>query len=401
MNINPLTSNQNPAQAHNNLQKTSHQNDEASKTHQGSNENAIRPPSVHEARKILNDKIIAALDKTLTQSNQTSLFELDPADFTPDKVADRILSFIGAAFANIPAGDKSGQLERLEQARKGVEKGFNDAKEILEGLGAFKDGIAENANKTYDLIQNGLDKIAANIESGASVLDGLFSKNGLQAGQSNEAVSLERSTSSKQSFEFELTTRDGDKVTINVSQSNASHDAVSVNNSGDESTTTFSSSRLSESGYSISVQGNLDEGEMSAIDSLMKKLTDVSDKFFSGDTQGALDKVSNLGYNTSEIASFSLDLNTVQQTRETAVYQQVGGTSQNASINQLIQPLQDYASKLGEAHQQFIDSLSQQGEGRFQALLNQITDINHIFPDKNSMNQFNELNTALLDRLQS
>ena len=404
MNIKLLGTNSNPTQsvylqsANSNRQYiTKRPNaDSAQATNKSTDNNSIHAPTVQEARKLLNDKIIAALDKTLTQSNQTSLYELDPADFTPQKVADRILSFVGAAFSNIDNSNKERQNQRLEAAREGIEKGFNDAKAILEGLGAFEDGIADNANKTYDLLQTGLNQIATNIDAGVSVLQSLFqsSENNAIATQGNR---LEKSTSLEQSFSLELKTQDGDKVTININRLDASHSSAYSANSTEEKTTAVSSSRLTESGYSISVNGALDQGEVTAIDKLLAKMTEVADKYFSGDTQAALDKVSQLGFNSSEIANFSLDLKEMQQTKATAAYQQFGGTENSPQLSQLMSPLQEYAGKLSEAHHQFAASeLLDDNNKAFMQLLNQVTNSNHIFPDKAKVNQFEEFNASIL-----
>jgi hypothetical protein len=361
---------------------------------------SIQAPSVAEARKLLNDQIIASLDKTLTQSNQTSLFELDPADFTPEKVAERILSFVGAAFSDIETGDKTAQLEKLEQARVGIEKGFNDAKDILEGFGVFKDEIADNANETYDLLQQGLNKIAVNIESGVSVLEGLFNRDN----SLNNVYNTERATILQQSFEFELTTKDGDNVIINVNHLEASHNSGSRTEADDGSITALNSASLTQSGYSISFDGQFDNDELDAIDKVLKDLTGVVNRYFSGDTQASLEQVSNLGYNTVEIASFSLNLKEIQQTRATSVYQQVSELGSkdvgSANLGQFIKPLQEYATQLSEVYRDFIRNQHfDNTQNQFQQLLDQIVGINHLATDKNELDQFNRLNTEILQRI--
>jgi len=358
-------------------------------------EDAARGISVPEARKLLNDKILAALDKTLTQSNQTSLYELDPADFTPEIVADRILSFISAAFSNIDSTDKEGQRDKLEQARQGVEKGFNDAKEILEGLGVFKGDIADNANKTYDLLQQGLDKIAANIESGASIVEGLF-------GSGNQ-LATDKSTLFQQSFNFELTTKDGDKITININKLEASHESAFITESENQSQLGHSSTTLSQSGYSIAIDGQLDDEEVAAIDKLLSEVTEVANNYFSGDTQAALDKVTSLGYNSSEIASYSLSMKEIQQTKATSTYQAIGELQNDKSsrnvLGQIIQPLRDYAALLTEANGLFSENRTGEDKGPFQQLLDQIARLNGLYGNEDEQDQFNELNSAVLERL--
>jgi len=38
----------------------------------------------------------------------------------------------------------------------GIDTGFSEAREILDGLGVSEGGITENIDKTYDIIQDGL-----------------------------------------------------------------------------------------------------------------------------------------------------------------------------------------------------------------------------------------------------
>ena len=42
------------------------------------------------------------------------------------------------------------------QAREGVEKGFAEARKILDGMGMLKGRVAEDIDSTYDKIQAGL-----------------------------------------------------------------------------------------------------------------------------------------------------------------------------------------------------------------------------------------------------
>lgn len=356
-------------------------------------EDSLRGITVPEARKLLNDKILAALDKTLTQSNQTSLYELDPVDFTPEKVADRILSFIGAAFSNIDSNDKDGQREKLEQARQGVEKGFNDAKEILEGLGVFKDEIANNANKTYDLLQQGLDKIAANIESGASIVDGLF-------GSANQ-LATDKRASYELSFDFELTTKDGDTVTIRLNTLEATHETEYGRESENLSGNAYRSTTLSQSAYSISIDGQLDDDEVAAIDKLLSDMTTVAEQYFSGETQAALDKITSLGYNTAEIASYALNMKETQQTKATSTYQAIGELQNDKPsrnvLGQVIQPLQDYAGLLTEVNGLFDGSQVDKEKGPFQLLLDHIARLNGLYENEEKQTQFSDLNAALLE----
>ena len=82
-------------------------------------------------------------------------------DFSPEAVADRIVSFATGFFGAYAGrhGDES-QNEQLDGFMDliggAIEKGFEEAREILEGLGVLQGDIASNVDTTYDLIQQKL-----------------------------------------------------------------------------------------------------------------------------------------------------------------------------------------------------------------------------------------------------
>lgn len=92
-------------------------------------------------------------------------------DFSPEAVAERIVSFATAGFAAYTErhGDQP-QDEQLngfmELIGGAIQQGFEEAKEILEGLGVFQGTIADNANQTYDLIQEKLAAFAEQVTQG-------------------------------------------------------------------------------------------------------------------------------------------------------------------------------------------------------------------------------------------
>ncbi|MCL2830602.1 MAG: DUF5610 domain-containing protein [Betaproteobacteria bacterium] len=87
-------------------------------------------------------------------------------DASPEATAGRILSistgFFDAYAAQNPGKDRD-QLatDFVALIRGGFEKGFNDAKNILDGLGVLKGDIAEGIQRTFDLVQKGYDDFLA------------------------------------------------------------------------------------------------------------------------------------------------------------------------------------------------------------------------------------------------
>jgi len=102
-------------------------------------------------------------------------------DASPEATAERILSMSTAffgAYAQGHAGEPADEVAKnfVELIRGGFEQGFQEAKEILEGLGVFSGEVETGVMKTYELVQKGLDDFLAGLlqpaESEAADEDG-------------------------------------------------------------------------------------------------------------------------------------------------------------------------------------------------------------------------------------
>lgn len=84
-------------------------------------------------------------------------------DTSPEATAERIVSMTMGTFgkfqelhAELP---ESEQIDRfLELISLGIDQGFGAAKDILEGLSVLKGSIADDIGKTYELVQQGLER---------------------------------------------------------------------------------------------------------------------------------------------------------------------------------------------------------------------------------------------------
>lgn len=82
-------------------------------------------------------------------------------DFSPQATADRIVSmstaFFGKYAENHPGKDLETALNDFTKLiGGGIEKGFTEAREILDGLKVLEGDIASNIDKTYELVQSGI-----------------------------------------------------------------------------------------------------------------------------------------------------------------------------------------------------------------------------------------------------
>lgn len=89
-------------------------------------------------------------------------------DVSPEATAERIVSlstgFFSAFKEQNPELTTEEQIERFSDIlSKGIDKGFSEAREILDGLQVLQEGsIAENIDKTYELVQQGLQAFREN-----------------------------------------------------------------------------------------------------------------------------------------------------------------------------------------------------------------------------------------------
>ncbi len=305
--------------------------DEADSSHE---QNAT--PSAQQA---LNQQVLASLQSTL-ESDGLALPTLDQAaDFAPEKVAERILGFIQGALAGLPETQRD---EVLQQARAGVEQGFAEARGILDELGVLGGEIAANVDRTYGLIQAGLERLAAPSDPPPAV-------------QSAAVASLQSlSYETSQTTRIQIETRDGDRVTIDVSRlagvsrSSIALEGASLSETGAQSLSLRATqeSRYTSASLAYSVQGELDADEEKAIGQLIKRIDHLSDRFYAGNVQAAFKQAVNLNYDRDELAGFSLSLEQTVSRQAVSAYAEVAGQS-------AVSPATELAGYLGEMRSLF------------------------------------------------
>lgn len=266
-------------------------------------------------------------------------------NYSPDKVADRVLGFIEQRLkSETAAGADTTKLDSLmAQAREGVEKGFAEARKILDGMGVLNGKVAEDIDSTYDKIQKGLQGLEQSYIS--NVQDS-------SASQVSAAAYSERLSAQSETFDLQVTTRDGDRLRISVAAASASWSQAAVTASSDGKSSsavyTSSSGSLQIGGFQVQVEGELDDEERAALEDLFGQVRDLSNQFFAGDLAGAFDRAMQLDMDGSQLASMSLRLTqtTVRQATDaySAVAQQ-GGQAASAVNDALV----DYARGLLDA----------------------------------------------------
>ena len=122
-----------------------------------------------------NDPLSVVLKTALTGINEAlkgdygdnAIQNAVSQDNTPEGTASRIVS-LSTAFYEAYKQQNPGQDEEttlnnfVNTLKKGVDQGFKEARDVLQGLKVLNGDIASNIDKTYDLVQQGYsDFIAA------------------------------------------------------------------------------------------------------------------------------------------------------------------------------------------------------------------------------------------------
>ncbi|MGQ7957134.1 DUF5610 domain-containing protein [Pseudomonas sp. SP16.1] len=312
-------------------------------------------------------------------------------DFTPEKVANRILGFIEQRLqGEAVAGADPAKLQKLlGQAREGVEKGFEEARKILDGMGGLAGKVASDIDDTYQRIQDGL-----------AGLDQRFGAGAPAAGQVAAAGYSQRLAAQAETFDLSVTTRDGDRLRISVAQASASWSQTRFAGVGAGGGGALAASRESGSlltgAWQVGVEGELDEQEVEALERLFSQVQDLSNKFYAGDLAGAFDRAMDLQMDGEQLASMSLRLTQTSVRQATDVYGAVAG--QGGQAASAVSPsLQEYAQGLLEALHGAGD-LARDAKGLLTDLLKGGFSLDERF-DPPRLEKAERLNRSLLDGL--
>ena len=317
-------------------------------------------------------------------------------DYTPEKVAGRILGFIEQRLQSEQAAgaDPSKLKGLLEQARSGVEKGFAEARKILDGMGVLQGKVASDIDDTYQKIQDGFSDLDKRFNPDAALVEG----------STNIAAYSERFAAQAETFDMEVTTRDGDRLSISIAQASANWSqsgvVASSNGNGSALVASSQSGSMQICAWQVSVEGELDEEERGALEKLFGQVQELSDKFYSGDLSGAFDRAMALDMDGEQLASMSLRLTQTTVRQATDAYSAVaqdGGQAASAVNSSLIDYAQGLLDALRSANQ-----VAEEGTAKT-SLLDMLKggfSLDERF-DSGRLDKAEQLNSRLLDGLQN
>lgn len=275
-------------------------------------------PSGQTTRPFERENLPVLVGRDIANNGITKYERVDK--ISSQQAADTILNFITQRIELDKANgaNQDQLLERLDQGLKGFIKGFNEAKDQIEGMGLLTSDLSEEINDTFAQVTNGIEQLRERIT-------GINSDNNLTTTDVSR-VRLAGQTYESTSFSLSLTTQDGDEITIEVSRSNQSRFSATQNSNGNSSSLNIKQQSTSSSSFNLIVNGELDDDELAAINQLLQDVDAIATDFFAGRFDEAFAQASELDINREELSSLNLQLQKTTTTKALASYQT---TSQN------------------------------------------------------------------------
>lgn len=276
-------------------------------------------PSLREpagALSSLQEKALGAIAREIPGMDVSGLKKLDPNEYTPEKVADRITSFVAMGLENARARGKSEEeIQALyESAVKGAEQGFKEAKDILSNLKVLEGNVAEQVGATEKLTFEGLAKLSPNqAKTEAQAPAAATATSGLAVAERYQNA---------EDFSLKLKTRDGDEVEISFSRNFEAQGSFAVSQDGEGNSAAVMDISQSEStGYQFSVKGDLSEDELKAIQTLVQDVGHLAKNFFGGDVQKAFEQAPDVRFDASQLASMNLTMSRSESYSAARIYE--------------------------------------------------------------------------------
>lgn len=262
------------------------------------------------------------------------------SSFDGEQVQSVVLANVERRLSQARANGASGaEIERLkDQAIKGASKGFQEAKDIIRGMGRLSPDMEEK-----------IDATLANMQQ--AIKDEDFSL----VRQKKEAVSSAPAADklwsqgyyrTQQSVNLQLRTTSGKSIDINISQNQEV--LQNLKKSGGE---LLSQWQMQSAGaISFVVQGDLTAEEKDAVSKLIGQVGQIAERFFTGEIDEAYQLAQDLQLPDDQLASLSLSMRQ-EQTKATSMYQQQG-----EGMPMALMPLGVAARSLEDLRQQAIAS---------------------------------------------
>jgi len=349
----------------------------------------------------VHSKLEQALDaKTSKLEQEIAEQQLAQQEERSDAAANNILKFIEHQLQqDVKDGSSQEQLEsRINAALEGFDLGYSEATEILSDLELLNPALSSEISMTKEKVLAGIEQFKVDY-LGQEPSSPIESEPNAIATENEAAMAQQQTSEQANDFSFELTTADGDKVTINASALMASSSqagAYSGTVDGKQVEMAYMShSEYKESNFAFTVEGDLDEQELKAINNLLNQVNDLAVDFYQGDVSQAFDKALELNYDSSEISEFSISLTQIKNFTAYQAYQTDKPIFNQNAINQL-KPLADFTNDLVNINQQIEDMFAHPRD-LITDVMKQITQLREPMDYPTEQLSFSDFATQLLD----
>ncbi len=320
------------------------------------------------------------LERTLTDSlgKRVELGNEQRYDSPVLTIAKNVLSFVRQELREARnAGASEQQLQAIiNQASEGIEKGFNEAKDILQARFESNPRLERQIERAFNRIQRGLQRLdnrfAPNVDEvvaqQTSRPDSASTKqlntNPIVGNNADEKTSSPvpatntpstqiefiktRNVERTRSFQLSIQTQEGDTVNFNIEKSFTKQvqKQATLNDEGISVNIDKQIQRNKQVTYQVS--GDINAQEQAAIDTLVNKIDRLADKFYRGDFAAAFQKASRIGIDAEQLANFSLNLQSIRTVQVAKTYQEVQGIPASQQTPSPVESLGEFVANVAE-----------------------------------------------------
>ena len=295
---------------------------------------------------------VSLIEKTLSDSlgKRIDIESNNRFESPARNIAKNVLSFVRQELREARSNGASEQELQtiLNKAAEGIQKGFDEAKDILQSRFESNPRLERQIERAFNRIQRGLERLDNRF---APNVDALTTQQNANLSQANNSISDTGAPSEQQvvaaqvadiqsrqieftktrnversrSFELSIQTQEGDTVNLSIQKSVSKQFSKEATFNDEGFTINIDRQIQREKQVSYQVSGDINEQEQAAIDALVKKIDRLADKFYSGNLAGAFQKATRIGIDAEQLANFSLNLQSSRSVEVTKTYREVQG----------------------------------------------------------------------------
>ncbi|TXR53425.1 DUF5610 domain-containing protein [Reinekea thalattae] len=321
-----------------------------------------------------------AAQKTEASSTEQTDSTSRADNFNVDALVDQLWSFASSRVAKAEADGASEEdiAQMWQDAASGIEKGFSEAKEVLEGMELLDEPLKMKIDSAYgqlvDKIDESLQALSGDVliepkekASTTYVSASYVETSSLYTNRSSSSQGINAYSQyqyQSQTFELDLVTKEGDKIQIRSAVTEENYAAYGSDNSA--SSVQWGASGSSD--YSLYIEGDLSDEERADLEALLEQVNELANEFYNGDLNTAFSMAQQIGIDGTSLKSMDLSMTEVEASRVGSYVSNVP-ESDSTSLPKGLEPLKDYADRL-LAEQLEWQSKFESDRGLLTALLN-------------------------------